>query len=787
MTFTVQGTVEIDGKLAKLTLKGIGDEAKKAGDGAQSFSNKGKAASSTARGLGDANKFAAGSVSNLTAQFNDIGVMLAAGQNPLQLAIQQGTQITQVFGNAGAAQAGMMLKQALVSMISPLNLITIGGIAAGAALIQWLSSGADEAADLSKAISDIEQKISDYIDLVNDADSLGGSQFENSRRLLELTSQAYADLISIAKIEAFKGIDSLNSSLVSSVVSASWLKTQMADVGDLLNLETVLRGNITAWKDNREQVSGFIVDLETLENAVGLDAQYAAAISLRDTFKQTVDVTGELTTEQLEFWKTLSQTIQQMEVMGARIAQNSAGLSQMQLTARSLYASTRAASDEAALSAQDLIADLRQEASIRDLILRYGSQSAQVTRARLSAERAAFVETTRSSDVAESLKTQLIDAWDASKGIAGIDMSGGIIVAVTYADQLAQSLGIALGLAQQIARIGGAGGATGPDEARGQVRDAFGVGNVGQNGVISITRNIGENNKPTRARTGRGGGAAKKAAREAEREQKAIDDLIASQQRQLDVLRVTDPVQKEMIQNREILAKATDTEREAVKKLISTRIEEEGAIERATQNAETFKDTTYDALDGLILRGEKGRDVIANLADSLAQAASQSLFLGQGFLADIFGTSSSGGLLGSLASFLFPGAQKNKDGGIIYGAGGPRDDLVPALVSPGEFHVNAQATAANRGLLEYINAGGKVGAGFANGGYHGPASAAAAAVGGGNAAPGRLVLELRPSPDFDVRMLETAKGVTLEGIDQYRTNVLQDDLQSYSNDPTRIG
>ncbi|MBM1921069.1 hypothetical protein [Pseudosulfitobacter pseudonitzschiae] len=38
MTFTVQGTVTIDGKEAKITLKGIGDEAKKAGAEAEGFS-----------------------------------------------------------------------------------------------------------------------------------------------------------------------------------------------------------------------------------------------------------------------------------------------------------------------------------------------------------------------------------------------------------------------------------------------------------------------------------------------------------------------------------------------------------------------------------------------------------------------------------------------------------------------------------------------------------------------------------------------------------------------------
>ncbi|MDO7849024.1 hypothetical protein Q5H92_21850 [Hymenobacter sp. M29] len=44
------------------------------------------------------------------------------------------------------------------------------------------------------------------------------------------------------------------------------------------------------------------------------------------------------------------------------------------------------------------------------------------------------------------------------------------------------------------------------------------------------------------------------------------------------------------------------------------------------------------------------------------------------------------------------------DGGFITGPGGPRSDEVPALLSNGEFVVNADATAKNRGLLEMMNA-----------------------------------------------------------------------------------
>jgi hypothetical protein len=47
---------------------------------------------------------------------------------------------------------------------------------------------------------------------------------------------------------------------------------------------------------------------------------------------------------------------------------------------------------------------------------------------------------------------------------------------------------------------------------------------------------------------------------------------------------------------------------------------------------------------------------------------------------------------------------QHADGGLISGPGGPRDDRIPALLSNGEFVVNAAATARNRGLLESINA-----------------------------------------------------------------------------------
>ena len=68
------------------------------------------------------------------------------------------------------------------------------------------------------------------------------------------------------------------------------------------------------------------------------------------------------------------------------------------------------------------------------------------------------------------------------------------------------------------------------------------------------------------------------------------------------------------------------------------------------------------------------------------------------------------------------------EGGYISGPGGPTDDVIPAMLSNGEYVVNAKATDRWRGLLEQINAGR-----FARGGF--VRLAAGGAADGSKAAP----------------------------------------------------
>ncbi|MCD2184189.1 phage tail length tape measure family protein [Rhizobium sp. GN54] len=97
---------------------------------------------------------------NIAAQFQDIGVTAAMGMAPLQIALQQGTQLSMVFEQmkASGQSAGSALAAAFASVISPLSLITIGLVAGSAALIQYFmtaESASEKANKLLKEQNDI--------------------------------------------------------------------------------------------------------------------------------------------------------------------------------------------------------------------------------------------------------------------------------------------------------------------------------------------------------------------------------------------------------------------------------------------------------------------------------------------------------------------------------------------------------------------------------------------------------------------------------------------------------
>lgn len=115
-----------------------------------------------------------GQVGNISAQFGDIAVQLAGGQSPFQIALQQGTQLVGIFGNSGLGAVVRGLGAAFMSLLSPLNLLTIGIIAVSGYAIQYFSSLINDgnAANLSlddqlKLITSIQQSWGEAVPAIN--------------------------------------------------------------------------------------------------------------------------------------------------------------------------------------------------------------------------------------------------------------------------------------------------------------------------------------------------------------------------------------------------------------------------------------------------------------------------------------------------------------------------------------------------------------------------------------------------------------------------------------------
>lgn len=144
-----------------------------------------------------ASRFATG---NLAAQLNDIGVMLAAGQSPLTLAVQQGTQVSQVFNQMGSkkemiASLGAAFKQ----FINPVSLLTVGVIAGGAALVQFgLSAmGASESTnDFKDRVQEAEKAVKD---LSRENELMQWGVSETEKTLMENVNQLQAEYLKLAE------------------------------------------------------------------------------------------------------------------------------------------------------------------------------------------------------------------------------------------------------------------------------------------------------------------------------------------------------------------------------------------------------------------------------------------------------------------------------------------------------------------------------------------------------------------------------------------------------------
>ncbi|WP_121064738.1 phage tail length tape measure family protein [Chachezhania antarctica] len=750
MTAALSILIQADGKAAEAALRELGTSAEKAGLSVRNLGKKGAATDaeiaalnselakasaqvevltkSEARavaqmsalqaqsdrvnarmiGIGQSTPLAAGSVANLTANFNDLAVMMAAGQNPLQLALQQGTQITQVIGPMGAAGAVRALGTAFLSLLSPVNIVTLGVIAGGAALAQW----AFHSEDAEEKTLTFAEKVDEAAAAISRAGSaaqlasLGGLEDlrakygEISDEVLGLATRLYdiEKRAAVAKVEVV--LDEATGPAFEAEIEkiAGAVGAALAGAGSQANAEQIAEAERLIRGIETEIAMARLSNRSTrdLEQKVAEQREYIAA--LKGDFAAIGDLASDLSIPP-EFAAEIAQI--RNALRGAIEAGDITGVADQLARMQSALEASGATIDQEVLDGLTNAEDVAREMAAR---LNEGETNA-----------AGIANTNMASSIAaaRSEATRLADelrrAYDASVSLAAqgaVDLQEARIRLDTAGNPVeeARQLGVLrMQQAQGVRRQD----ADAPEIAALDA-EAIAYGNVmAKKAQLDAQRSEA-------LKSARGSGSAKAARQERD----AIADLIAQQQLQIDLLQETDPVQKEMIRNRETLAAATDSERAAVEGLIRQRQQEETRLASLTEQQDIYASAAYSAIDGLILRGKELGDVFENVADMIASAVLQAALMGEGAFAGALGTSTGGGLLGMAVSGITGSLTESAGtaiagalpaaatGGYIHGPGSGTSDDVLMWGSSGEFMMNAQATQRYRHILEAMNAGG---------------------------------------------------------------------------------
>ena len=279
------------------------------------------ASASRAKSFGAQANVAGRHVGNMTAQLNDIGVMLASGQSPLILALQQGTQVSQIFqqmgNNGGSAFAA--LRAGFSAMISPMSLMTLGVIAVGAALAQWAIKAVTAGRE-TRGITDLIDDLSDKTDAYSDAVDAA---------LMSIDDQvdAYGDLADemqgvvklqaqLAQLSAQQALDKTAGSL-SNVLDTGFLSNPV--VQDFVNL---LRGGdsfarlfaipadeVSRVREMQEQFEAINKSIrESKGNAEAQNTHIRAMIGLATTLAEEW---GGISTQEAEYLANLATAADQ--------------------------------------------------------------------------------------------------------------------------------------------------------------------------------------------------------------------------------------------------------------------------------------------------------------------------------------------------------------------------------------------------------------------------------------------------------------------------------------------
>jgi hypothetical protein len=173
-----------------------------------------------------AEKFS-GSIGNIAAQFNDIGVTAAMGMSPLMIALQQGTQLSQVFAGQKLGDVARGLGSAFMSMVSPVSLVTLGLVAVAAAAAQWAIGALSAGSNAKTFAENLDAAGTALDDLRGFLDNANSPLAELEERFGTNAAKAQELYVALARLQTLQAMAALSEAAASATEELSGLENRL--------------------------------------------------------------------------------------------------------------------------------------------------------------------------------------------------------------------------------------------------------------------------------------------------------------------------------------------------------------------------------------------------------------------------------------------------------------------------------------------------------------------------------------------------------------------------------
>ena len=250
---------------------------------------------------------------NMVAQFNDVGVSLLSGQSSWIVAIQQGTQLNQVFADLRSNGTGLggALTGAFTSFLNPLNFATIAIIGLGGEALKYFMDVISQGGEANLTLEQQAQIIQQVADRWGEAVPALKAYAEEVQRLKDQADDKKA--FEIFSEDQFKVVnaelDTANNAFVELIRNLQSIPGNAGAVQELETTFEALRKKISENKDASAEVTQVISLLSSVIDTEGVSSVDRFTTAFAAFSKMVLNASDAVATLRSQISKTSVQDL----------------------------------------------------------------------------------------------------------------------------------------------------------------------------------------------------------------------------------------------------------------------------------------------------------------------------------------------------------------------------------------------------------------------------------------------------------------------------------------------